>query len=91
VPVEVPGGWDLAAAAVWCAAVARAEPDASLEVTLPDPGGARTLRVNIEYGAVRPAALDGTPDGPAPGTAVLLSGAGAADAARHLMYHHRSD
>ncbi|MFE9173160.1 hypothetical protein ACFYNZ_27470 [Streptomyces kebangsaanensis] len=88
VPVEVPGGWDLAAAAVWCAAVARAEPDASLEVTLPDPGGARTLLVNIEYGAVRATALDGAPDGPAPGAAILVRGAGAADAARHLADHH---
>ncbi|MFC5959164.1 hypothetical protein ACFP51_33460 [Streptomyces pratens] len=81
--VEAPGGWDLAAAAVWFAAVARAEPDTSLEITLPDPAGARTLLVTIDSGAVRAVVVTDPPDGPPEATA-LVSGAGAAEAARHL-------
>ncbi|GAB2781470.1 hypothetical protein GCM10027073_12580 [Streptomyces chlorus] len=84
VSVEAPGGWDLAAAAVWFAAVARAEPDASLEVTLPDPGGARTLLVTIDSGVVGATAVADSPDGPPPGATALVSGAGAVEAARHL-------
>ncbi|MFB7569577.1 hypothetical protein [Streptomyces sp. NPDC056165] len=88
VPVEVPGGWDPATVAVWCAAVARTEPDASLEITLPDPGGTRTVLVEIGSGAVRARVLEATPDGPERGGAILVRGVGAAGAARHLTACH---
>ncbi|GED84212.1 hypothetical protein [Streptomyces sp. 6-11-2] len=88
VPVEVPGGWDPATVAVWCAAVARTEPDASLEVTLPDPAGARTVLVEIGSGAVRARVLEATSDGPERGGAILVRGVGAAGAARHLTACH---
>ncbi|GAB3169497.1 hypothetical protein [Streptomyces incanus] len=84
VSVEAPGGWDLAAAAAWFAAAARAEPDTSLEITLPDPGGARTLLVTLASGAVRATAVTDLPNGPPPDATALVSGAGAAQAARHL-------
>ncbi|MER6153464.1 hypothetical protein ACWCQB_35995 [Streptomyces hirsutus] len=82
--VEAPGGWDLATAAVWFAAVARSQPDTSLEITLPDPGGARTLLVTIDSGAVRATAVTDSGDGPPPEATAVVSGAGASMAARHL-------
>ncbi|MFD0210631.1 hypothetical protein ACFVH9_16210 [Streptomyces hirsutus] len=84
VSVEAPGGWDLATAAVWFAAVARSQPDTSLEITLPDPGGARTLLVTIDSGAVRATAVTDSGDGPPPEATAVVSGAGASMAARHL-------
>ncbi|MBQ0825242.1 hypothetical protein [Streptomyces tagetis] len=83
--VDLSGDWDLAAAGVWCAAVARAEPDAELEVTLPDPAGDRALRVTIAAGTVRAAPLD-TADPPA---YARIAGPGAGEAARHARAHHR--
>lgn len=96
VSVELPGGWDLAMAAVWCAAAARAAPAASLRLTLPDRAGDRVLGITIASGAVRATVLHGSgsspddsgPDGRAPVSVVLISGTGAADAARHLRGHH---
>ncbi|MFE9309206.1 hypothetical protein ACFYM5_16125 [Streptomyces sp. NPDC006706] len=88
VPVEVPGGWDPATVAVWCAAVARTEPDASLEITLPDPAGARTVLVEIGSGAVRARVLETASDGPERGGAILFRGVGAAGAAHHLTVCH---
>ncbi|WP_326700822.1 hypothetical protein OG909_28135 [Streptomyces sp. NBC_01754] len=78
--VEPYGDRDLTAAAVWCAAVARTEPAAELELTLPDPARSRVVRVTIESGTVRATALD-TPE---PVTRVRIDGAGAAEAAHHL-------
>ncbi|MFJ3146190.1 hypothetical protein ACIPJM_27565 [Streptomyces halstedii] len=71
---------DLTAAAVWCAAVARTEPDAHLELTLPDPARSRVVRVTIASGTVRATVLDA----PEPVTRVRIDGAGAAEAAHHL-------
>ncbi|MEV0690814.1 hypothetical protein [Streptomyces sp. NPDC050388] len=96
VSVELTGGWDLAAAAVWCAAAARSAPDASLRITLPDRAGDRVLGITLASGAVRATVLhgpgspagDSAPDGRVFGAAVLISGTGAADAARHLRGHH---
>ncbi|WP_406351026.1 hypothetical protein OHB56_40240 [Streptomyces sp. NBC_01635] len=84
VSVEAPGGWDLATAAVWFAAVARSQPDTSLEITLPDPGGARTLLVTIDSGAVGAVVVTDFGDGPPPEATAVVSGAGAVVAARHL-------
>ncbi|MEZ7002131.1 hypothetical protein [Streptomyces sp. AD55] len=81
----LPGTWDLAAAAVWCAAVARAEPDAELEITLPDPAAHRAVRVTIAAGTVRAAPLD--PADPVP--YARITGPGASEAARHVTAHHR--
>ncbi|WP_445529267.1 hypothetical protein [Streptomyces cyslabdanicus] len=64
VPVEAPGGRDPATVALWCAAVARTEPDASLELALPDPGGARTVLVEIGSSTVRARVLEPVPDDP---------------------------
>ncbi|MGW3512987.1 hypothetical protein [Streptomyces sp. NPDC000994] len=88
VPVEVPGGWDPATVAVWCAAVARTEPDTSLEITLPDPGRTRTVLVEIGSGAVRARVLEAAPGGPERGGAILVGGVGATGAARHLTACH---
>ncbi|MFB7113709.1 hypothetical protein [Streptomyces sp. NPDC056291] len=68
--------------------MARTEPDASLEITLPDPGGTRTVLVEIGSGAVRARVLEATPDGPERGGAMLVGGVGAAGAARHLTTCH---
>ncbi|MFE4423222.1 hypothetical protein [Streptomyces sp. NPDC056817] len=88
VPVEAPGGWDPATVAVWCAAVARTEPDGSLEITLPGPGGTRIVLVEIGSGAVRARVLEAAPDGPERGGAIVVGGVGAAGAARHLTACH---
>lgn len=83
--VEAPGGWDLATTAVWFAAVARSQPDTSLEITLPDPDRARTLLVTIDSGTVRATVVTDSGDGPPPEAPAVVSGAGASIAARHLQ------
>jgi hypothetical protein len=78
---DLPVRCDLDAVAVWLPAVAHlARPD-TLEMTLPDPAGDRTVVAQVVPGAVT---VTVAPPGP---VAMILSGVGAAEAARHLRQH----